>query len=107
MSTYQNELRNECEYDSDDSSFLASDNEALSTYDSDSDDDLACIHEAGTLTKLNEATRPLTRNSTNIRTPRVRQQPKRFQDEKWVNGSGCFTRKGFDETDMSYDGREV
>lgn len=35
---------------------------------------------------------------------RKRAEPKRFQDEEFVKGSGCCKRKGYDWTDMKFDG---
>lgn len=31
---------------------------------------------------------------------RVRHKPKLYVDEKFVKGSGCVKRRGYDETDM-------
>lgn len=37
-------------------------------------------------------------------TKRTTKTPQRYQDIQFVKGSGCFSRKGYDETDMEFDG---
>ena len=37
-------------------------------------------------------------------TKRTTKTPQRYQDIQFVKGSGCFSRKGYDETDMEFYG---
>lgn len=103
---FTNEYAHEEPYDSDDAEFIASDNEELSEYDSDFDDDLACLAEG--LSHLNSLhQQSSTRVTRSTIAQRNRRTPHRFQDQAFTKGSGCFHKKGCDETDMSFDGRET
>ena len=103
---FTKEYEHERPYDSEDAEFIASDDEDVSEYESDSDDDLICVAEGRShINMLNQQSNTkVTRSSI---AQRSRRAPDRFHDQAFTKGSGCFYKKGCDETDMSFDGRET